>query len=195
MTKEEIDQLVRQIYEEYIFGGSETPTYGVDFDKKDILQALEMVVQKTNEYWSGKSISPKPLLTGGSGQLPLPSERFDAEEWLGEQKDIWNHPQVTDRNNKNSYEVADLMAEFANWYYNNSKVTFNSSQIAVGINVVTQQQTNVMGSVFLVYNPNRHVIAVCSNYKKAEEIFRSEFGDLDPSIGIEEMDVDVKHCP
>ena len=43
----------------------------------------------------------------------LPIERFDAEEWLGENKDIWNHPRVADRNNKESYEVADLMAEFA----------------------------------------------------------------------------------
>lgn len=40
-------------------------------------------------------------------------DRFDAEEWLGENKDIWNHPIVTDRNEKESYEVADLMAEFA----------------------------------------------------------------------------------
>ena len=43
----------------------------------------------------------------------LPIERFDAEDWLGQNKDIWNHPRVTDRNNKESYEVADLMAEFA----------------------------------------------------------------------------------
>ena len=43
----------------------------------------------------------------------LPIERFDAEDWLGQNKDVWNHPIVTDRNNKESYEVADLMAEFA----------------------------------------------------------------------------------
>lgn len=58
-------------------------------------------------------------LFGVSGQLPLPCERFDAEDWLGEHKNIWNHPRVTDRNDKESYEVADLMAEFANWYYGN----------------------------------------------------------------------------
>jgi len=57
-----------------------------------------------------------------SGQLQLPSERFDAEDWLGEHKDIWNHPRVTDRNDKESYEVADLMAEFANWYYGNGNL-------------------------------------------------------------------------
>lgn len=57
-----------------------------------------------------------------SGQLPLPSERFDAEDWLGERKDIWNHPRVTDRNDKESYDVADLMAEFANWYYGNGNL-------------------------------------------------------------------------
>jgi len=46
--------------------------------------------------------------------VSLPIERFDAEDWLGENKDIWNHPIITDRNGLKSYEVADLMAEFAN---------------------------------------------------------------------------------
>jgi hypothetical protein len=41
-------------------------------------------------------------------------ESWDAEEWLQKNKDIWNHPMVTDRTNSNAYEVADLMAEFAN---------------------------------------------------------------------------------
>jgi hypothetical protein len=40
--------------------------------------------------------------------------RDDAEEWLGNAKDVWNHPVVSDRNNANAYEVADLLAEFAN---------------------------------------------------------------------------------
>lgn len=44
----------------------------------------------------------------------LPIERHDAEKWLQEKKDIWNHPVITDRTDKESYEVADLMAEFAN---------------------------------------------------------------------------------
>lgn len=44
----------------------------------------------------------------------LPIDRFDAEKWLQEKKDIWNHPIVSDRTNKNGYEVADLMAEFVN---------------------------------------------------------------------------------
>jgi hypothetical protein len=43
-------------------------------------------------------------------------------------------------------------------------------------------QTAVMGSVFLVYNQNGHVIAVCSNYDKAEEIFRSECGSAKLSL-------------
>ena len=47
----------------------------------------------------------------------LPIERFDAEDWLGENKDIWNHPRITDRTDKESYEVADLMAEFANQFF------------------------------------------------------------------------------
>lgn len=39
--------------------------------------------------------------------------RDEAEEFL-QSKDIWNHPYISDRQNKNSYEVADLIAEFAN---------------------------------------------------------------------------------
>jgi hypothetical protein len=41
-------------------------------------------------------------------------DKWNAEEWLQKNKDIWNHPMVTDRTNSNAYEVADLMAEFAN---------------------------------------------------------------------------------
>jgi hypothetical protein len=43
----------------------------------------------------------------------LPIERFNADEFLNK-KDIWNHPYITDRTGKNGYEVAHLMAEFAN---------------------------------------------------------------------------------
>jgi len=42
-------------------------------------------------------------------------ERDDAEKWLNENRDIWNHPIISDRNEKESYEVADLMADFANY--------------------------------------------------------------------------------
>ncbi len=45
------------------------------------------------------------------------ADNFDADKWLGEQMDIWNHPTIADRNNKNSYEVSELMAEFAKLYY------------------------------------------------------------------------------
>jgi hypothetical protein len=44
------------------------------------------------------------------------AERWDAEDYLNT-KDIWNHPMVSDRTNKNGYEVADLMAEFANEWF------------------------------------------------------------------------------
>lgn len=46
----------------------------------------------------------------------LPCVWFDAEIWLFEFKDISNHPIVMDRKNENFYEVADLLAEFANFY-------------------------------------------------------------------------------
>jgi len=47
-------------------------------------------------------------------KLPTePIERWDAEAWLGKERDIWHHPRISDRTDNNSYEVADLMAEFA----------------------------------------------------------------------------------
>ncbi len=42
-------------------------------------------------------------------------DKWDAEEWLQQNKDIWNHPMVRDRTETNGYEVADLMADFANY--------------------------------------------------------------------------------
>ena len=56
-----------------------------------------------------------------TAHLPLPPaegaeeilcERDDAEDFLST-KDIWNHPRISDRTDMESYEVADLMAEFA----------------------------------------------------------------------------------
>lgn len=35
----------------------------------------------------------------------LPIERFDAEDWLSENKDIWNHPRITDRTDKESKKL------------------------------------------------------------------------------------------
>ena len=37
---------------------------------------------------------------------------MDAEDFLNS-KDIWNHPRITDRNNTASYDVAELMEEYA----------------------------------------------------------------------------------
>lgn len=44
-------------------------------------------------------------------------ESFDVDEWLGEEKDIWNHPIISDRNENNSYEVSELIAEFTNKFF------------------------------------------------------------------------------
>ena len=52
--------------------------------------------------------------------VSLPAERFDAEDFLNT-KDIYNHPIITDRENVNGYEVADLMAEFVNKYNSNER--------------------------------------------------------------------------
>ena len=50
-------------------------------------------------------------------------DKWYAEEWLQHNKDIWNHPMVTDRTDRNAYEVADLMAEFANHIINKQNDT------------------------------------------------------------------------
>ena len=72
-------------------------------------QILESLYDRVIEPVEAK----KQLLNLFAVMPSLPIERFDAEDWLGQNKDIWNHPRVTDRNNKESYEVADLMADFA----------------------------------------------------------------------------------
>jgi hypothetical protein len=59
------------------------------------------------------------LTSNQDGVIPsFPADRWDAENFLLE-KGISNHPRVSDCNNKQSYEVADLMAEFANRYFSN----------------------------------------------------------------------------
>lgn len=72
-------------------------------------QILESLYDRVIEPVEAK----KQLLNLFAVMPSLPIERFDAEDWLGENKDIWNHPRITDRTDKESYEVADLMAEFA----------------------------------------------------------------------------------
>jgi len=46
--------------------------------------------------------------------VSLPVESFDVNDWLGENRDIWHHPYISDRTNTNGYEVAQLIADFAN---------------------------------------------------------------------------------
>ncbi|MCB0446032.1 MAG: hypothetical protein KDD03_00685 [Gelidibacter sp.] len=59
----------------------------------------------------------KQLKLYGVG-VTLPCERTDAEEYLND-LDIYHHPRVEDRTNQNSYEVADIMADFTNKYLGN----------------------------------------------------------------------------
>jgi hypothetical protein len=59
-------------------------------------------------------------------------DRWDAEKWLQDNKDIWNHPMVSDRTDKNGYEVADLMVDFANYILSKQKQkTIDMKQTAV----------------------------------------------------------------
>lgn len=57
-------------------------------------------------------------------------DKWDVEQWLQENKDIWNHPMITDRTDKNAYEVADLMAEFTNYII---KKQNNKNESNIGI--------------------------------------------------------------
>ena len=40
-----------------------------------------------------------------------------ADDWLCNLRDIWHHPRVSDRQGKESYEVAGLMDEYAKFYH------------------------------------------------------------------------------
>jgi hypothetical protein len=72
-------------------------------------------------------------------------DRWDAEEWLQENKDIWNHPMVRDRTESNGYEVADLMAEFANYILSKQDDTRRKENIVDDLmtefanNIITKQ--------------------------------------------------------
>jgi hypothetical protein len=46
-------------------------------------------------------------------------DEFFVEDWLGEEKDIWHHPIVSDRTDKKSYGVAELILEFNNYLLKN----------------------------------------------------------------------------
>jgi len=77
----------------------------------------EQMLQILTEVSKGEKspeLAQTELLGLFSVMPSLPIDRWDAEDWLCKNKDIWNHPIITDRNSLESYEVADLMAEFAN---------------------------------------------------------------------------------
>lgn len=86
----------------------------------------------------------------------------------------------------------NLVSKVDQTFEDEFKAEYNSPELMFPLIQQLLKQCNVMVSVFLVYNQNGHVIAVCSNYDKAKEIFRSECGEFNPEVGIEEFIVDVK---
>ena len=64
--------------------------------------------------------SEKAALNIGDVSVSLP-DYDNAEKYLQEEKDIYNHPYLPDRNKSNSYDVADLLVEFANKFINNER--------------------------------------------------------------------------
>ena len=59
---------------------------------------------------NAKALNELLILFNVSGSFP---DYDDAEIFLQEEKDIYNHPYLSNRNNDNSYDVADLLVEFA----------------------------------------------------------------------------------
>lgn len=80
---------------------------------KKIDQILESLYDRVIE-----PIEAKEQLLDLFAVMPsLPIERFDAEDFLIT-KGISNHPRIQDSvTGKQDYEVADLMAEFANRFF------------------------------------------------------------------------------
>lgn len=83
---------------------NEAEAYISDQKQKELTEAIDKSIESLKQFLRDNM---RPRIEK--------AERFDAEEYLNN-KDIFNHPQVTDRTNANSYEVADLMADFANHY-------------------------------------------------------------------------------
>ena len=73
------------------------------------------IYEKAIEVLKEAETSDNPkVLNMGDVSVSLPIESFDADDWLGKNRDIFNHPYIKDRTNINGYEVAQLMADFAN---------------------------------------------------------------------------------
>lgn len=95
--------------------------------------------------------------------------------------------------------MKEFIKKWSNWWILSPQRKQLDEAFEKELNELVEQEvelhkTDVRGSVFLIYNQNGHVIAVCSSYDKAEEIFRSEFGEFNPEVGIEEFMLNVKHC-
>jgi len=74
-------------------------------------------------------------------------ESWDAEEWLQKNKDIWNHPMVTDRTDSNAYEVADLMADFANYILSKQKQKTKDMKEQTAIDWLIEQLYDHQGHI------------------------------------------------
>ncbi len=96
-------------------------------------------------------------------------DKWDAEEWLQHNKDIWNHPMVTDRTESNAYEVADLMADFTNYILDKQKQkTKDMKQTAV-----EWLERNIKLHGFTT----EQVIETIKLFEKAKEIERQQIMD------------------
>lgn len=76
-------------------------------------QRLEILQKVANGELTPEQADYKLLCLSIVG-VSLPIESSDCDDWLGENRDIWHHPYISDRTDNNGYEVAQLMADFAN---------------------------------------------------------------------------------
>jgi|GEM_PF-4156857 len=90
----------------------------LEIEIKPFKNIKHKIAQKaTLDYVLKDLIELSELIADVSGMLP--ADRGDAEDFLLK-KGISNHPHIQDSvTGKNDFEIADLMAEFANKYYGN----------------------------------------------------------------------------
>ena len=99
MTREELTTIIKASVEDVWYNRRSL---------NPIKEQTELLVEKLYPLLD----NPLPPAEGAEEILSPLCERDDAEDFLAT-KDIWNHPRISDRTDNESYEVADLMAEFA----------------------------------------------------------------------------------
>jgi hypothetical protein len=104
-------------------------------------------------------------------------DRWDAEKWLQDNKDIWNHPMVSDRTDKNGYEVADLLADFANCILSKQKQkTIDTKKTAV--EWLVEQLNAYSHSIGMPLGTNLRIDIPKETIEKAKEMEKEQKNNM-----------------